>query len=525
MKSLYDYIVVGAGSAGCVLASRLTEDSQVAVLLLEAGGPDNNQEIRIPAAFPRLFKSAYDWAYHTEPQPRLHNRKLYWPRGKVLGGSSSINAMIYIRGSHHDYDHWHSLGNLAWSFADVLPYFKKAEDQARGPSEYHGVGGPLHVTDLRYISPPCHAFVEAGVEIGLPHNLDFNGPEQEGVGFYQVTQKRGRRHSAADAYLKPAMRRPNLAVRTHAQATRLLFEKTRVAGVELVSNGKLEQIRAAREVILCGGTINSPHLLMLSGIGPAEHLKALGIAVVADLPGVGQNLQDHPFLPVAYQCTQPVSLIRAETTRSLVVYLLFRKGPLTSNIGEAGGFIKTRPGLRAPDLQFHFGAAYYLSHGFVRPEGHGFTFGPTLIRPESRGSITLRSSDPFEPPAIQPNYLSCEADLRVLVAGIKLARRMAQAKAFDPFRGAERFPGAAVSSDAALAEYVREVAETCYHPVGTCKMGSDSLAVVDARLRVHGVEGLRVVDASIMPTIVSGNTHAPTIMIAEKAADLIREPS
>jgi len=520
---MYDYVIIGAGSAGCVLANRLTEDPKTTVLLLEAGGPDRKQEIHIPAAFSKLFKSPYDWAYYTEEQRHLKNRRLYWPRGKVLGGSSSINAMVYIRGNPYDYDHWRGLGNEGWCFSDVLPYFKKAENQERGASEYHDVGGPLNVADLRYSNPLSRAFIEAGVEIGLPHNNDFNGPEQEGVGFYQVTQKQGKRHSAAAAYLKPALSRPNLTVRTYAHVTRLLLEKTRVVGVAYVENGKPDQVSVNREVILCSGTINSPQLLMLSGLGPADHLKTVGISVVLDLPGVGQNLQDHLFVSVAYECTQPVTLASAERVGNILKYLVFKRGLLTSNVAEAGGFIKTKPDLPTPDLQLHFGPAYYLNHGFTRPEGHGFTIGPTLIRSQSRGLMTLRSSDPFEPPAIQPNYLASEADQQVLIEGVKLARRLAQAKAFDPFRGAEKYPGLQAQSDEAIADYIRNTAETLYHPVGTCRMGNDPMAVVDARLRVHRIEGLRVVDASIMPTIVSGNTNAPVIMIAEKAADLVKE--
>lgn len=521
----YDYIIVGAGSAGCVLAARLTEDSAARVLVLEAGGHDHKLQFRIPAAFYKFFKTEFDWAYQTEPQPGLHNRKIYWPRGKVLGGSSSINSMIYIRGNRLDYDHWRELGNAGWGFADVLPHFKKSEHQERGASEYHGTGGPLHVADLREINPISRAFVEAAVATGLRHNPDFNGAAQDGAGFYQVTQKRGERHSAADAYLKPALGRSNLAVWTGALATRVLVERNRATGLEFLRDNQCEQVRANREVILCGGSINSPQLLMLSGIGPADKLKPLGIAVVANLPGVGENLQDHLFLPVAYESKQPITLDKAETLGNLARFVLFRRGPLTSNVAEAGGFVKLDPSLAAPNLQFHFGPVYYIDHGFTRPSGYGFTLGPTLLHPESRGRITLRSADPLEPPVIQPNYLSREADLRVLVEGIKLARRIAKAKAFDPYRGAETYPGTEVQGDSAIADYVRRVAETVYHPVGTCKMGSDAMAVVDPQLRVRGVEGLRVTDASVMPVLVRGNTNAPTIMIAEKAAEALRKAS
>jgi choline dehydrogenase len=520
---VYDYIIVGAGSAGCVLAARLTEDPNTTVLLLEAGGADDKREIHIPAAFSKLFKTSYDWAYYTEEQPRLNNRKLYWPRGKVIGGSSSINAMIYIRGHRQDYDTWHDLGNKGWNFSGVLPYFKKGEDQERGASEFHGQGGPLSVADLRSVNPLSRAFVEAGVEIGMCRNEDFNSAEQDGVGFYQVTQKHGKRNSAAVAYLKPSLARPNLTVGTQSHTTRLLFEKTRAVGVEYVKDGQTEQVRAGKEVLLSGGAINSPQLLLLSGIGPARHLEAMGISVIANLPGIGQNLQDHLAVPVAYACTRPISLLNAETLGSLFKYLLFKRGCLTSNIAEAGGFLRTNPDLLKPDLQLHFGPTYYLDHGFTRPEGHGFTLGPTLLCPRSRGFIALRSRAPFEPPIIQPNYLAEEADLRTLIAGVRFCRRLAQGKAFDPFRGIEMHPGPQVQSDDAIADSVRNRVETLYHPVGTCKMGSDSMAVVDARLRVHGIDRLRVVDASVMPTIVGGNTNAPTIMIAEKAADMIRE--
>ncbi|MGB9402109.1 MAG: choline dehydrogenase [Candidatus Acidiferrales bacterium] len=518
----YDYVIVGAGSAGCVLAARLSETREVSVLLLEAGGPDNRREIHIPAAFSKLFKSQLDWNYSTDPQLNLHGRQLYWPRGKVIGGSSSINAMIYIRGNARDYDDWERLGNPGWSFEDVLPFFLKSENQARIDSEFHGRSGPLRVEDLRTINPLSRAFVEAAVETGLPRNEDFNGPVQEGVGFYQVTQKRGRRWSAADAFLHPARRRRNLTILPHAHATQILVEKLRATGVEYVHEGREHAVRARREVILCGGSINSPQLLLLSGIGAAKHLEETGIEIVHDLPGVGENLQDHLFLPVAFECKRSVSLARAESLPNFLHYAALRRGMLTSNVAEAGGFLRTRPDADRPNLQYHFGPVYYLEHGFVRPPGHGFSIGPTLIRPESRGRIRLRTTFPMDPPRIEPNYLSHASEVGTFVAGIELARRIAAAKAFDAYRGKEFLPGAEVRTRSEIATYVRDAAETTYHPVGTCKMGCDAMAVVDSHLRLRGIDGLRAVDASVMPTVPSGNTNAPTIMIAEMAADMIR---
>jgi choline dehydrogenase len=517
-----DYVIIGAGSAGCVMAARLSEDPNVHVALLEAGGPDDRREIHIPAAFSKLFKSDLDWNYATEPQEHLHGRSLYWPRGKVVGGSSSINAMIYIRGNPADYDAWEAQGNPGWSFAGVLPYFLKSEDQARGQSALHGVGGPLRVEDLRSVNPLSRAFVGAAVSAGLPANDDFNGRDQFGAGFYQVTQKRGRRQSAADAFLHPARKRANLTLVPYAHATQIVLEGNRAIGVEYVFDGREYAIHAHREVILCGGAVNSPQLLMLSGIGPAEHLERHGIEVVHNLPGVGENLQDHLFLPVAYESKRAVSLANAESIRSIVNYMLFRRGMLTSCVAETGAFLRTRPDLPAPDLQYHFGPVWYLNHGFDRPPGHGFSIGPTLIRPASRGRLRLRSNFPMDAPLIEPNYLSHESDVDTLVFGIELARRIAAAAPFDRYRGEEKFPGSRVTTRADLAGYVRSAAETTYHPVGTCKMGRDSMAVVDSSLRVRGIEALRVVDASVMPLIPSGNTNAPTIMLAEKAADLIR---
>jgi choline dehydrogenase len=519
---MYDYIIVGAGSAGCVLANRLSEDPTVKVLLLEAGGPDNRKEIHMPLAFSKLFKGPCDWAYYTEPEAELGNRNLYWPRGKVLGGSSSLNAMIYIRGHRFDYDQWRELGNAGWGYAEVLPYFKKSQDQERGASEYHGVGGPLHVSDLRCVNQLSQAFVEAARQSGFKRNPDFNGPEQEGFGIYQVTQRQGQRWSAAAAFLRPAMRRPNLTVRTNVQAFDILFEGKRAALVSFQQGQGSTQERAEREIILSAGAIASPQLLMLAGIGPADHLRTLGIPITCNLPGVGSNLQDHPAVSLAFECTEPVSLASAESLANLLRYMAFKNGPLTSNVGECGGFIKTSASAPAPDIQYHFAPGYFIEHGFQQIKEHAFTFGPTLIRPYSRGRITLRSSNPLDSPQIRANYFADSRDTEAMLEGIKLARTLAGAPALARYSKRELVPGPQANDDKALRDHIRKYGETLYHPVGTCKMGSDDMAVVDSELRVRGVEGLRVVDASVMPTIVGGNTNAPTIMIAERAADLIK---
>ncbi|MEG3858813.1 GMC family oxidoreductase [Microcoleus sp. herbarium12] len=498
----YDYIVIGAGSAGCVVANRLTEDCQTTVLLLEAGNPDTKPEIQIPLECFNLLGSEVDWAYFTEPEPYLNNRKVFHPRGKVLGGSSSINFMLYVRGNPDDYNHWQELGNPGWSYQDILPYFKKSENQQRGASEYHGVDGELSVTDLISPAPISQRFVEASVAMGYYNNPDFNGMHQEGAGLYQMTIKDGKRHSTAAAFLVPILDRPNLTTTTAALVTRLLFEGTRTVGVEYLHEETLHQVRVNREVILSAGAFDSPKLLMLSGIGNQEYLESLGIPVVVDLPGVGQNLQDHPLIPVVHLATQDLH------------------PAITSSIVEAGLFLHSEGNLdAAPDLQLIFSPILLT---FPPRSDSGFTGLVCLIHPESIGSVSLRSPDPKDAPMIRMNYLQSKSDVQKLVAGIKLMRELFQTSAFDEFRGEALAPAADVNSDEALEAYIRETCGTVFHPVGTCKMGTDSMAVVDPELRVHGVKGLRVVDASIMPTITTGNTNAPIIAIGEKAADLIK---
>ena len=500
----YDYIVIGAGSAGSVVANRLTEDPETRVLLLEAGSPDTKPEIQVPLAWPTLLGSEVDWAYFTEEEPYLNNRKVFSPHGKVLGGTSSINGMIYMRGNSRDYDSWQALGNQGWSYPDVLPYFKKSENQQRGASLFHGVDGLLSITDPLSPSPVSQRFVEAAIAQGYEQNPDFNGVQQEGAGLFQLTVKDDKRQSTAVAFLHPIFERPNLTIQTGALVTRLLFEGKRTVGVAYVQNGTEYQVRVNSEVILSAGAFDSPKLLMLSGIGPAQHLRALGIPVVVDLPGVGQNLQDHPTVAIGYQSTRELPL------------------PPTSNNAEAALFLHTEKSLdAAPNLEFICIPILYVNPAYAR-EGPAFTLFPITTHPKSRGSVSLRSSSPFDPPLIRANYLQNESDLQVLVEGIKIARQIAHSEVFDEFRGEEVAPGAEKKSDKAIRDYIREACDTIYHPVGTCKMGIDRMAVVDPQLKVRGIEGLRVVDASIMPTITTGNTNAPTIMIGEKAADLIK---
>ncbi|MEH2252210.1 GMC family oxidoreductase [Nostoc sp.] len=501
----YDYIVIGAGSAGCVVANRLTKDPNTTVLLLEAGNPDIKPEIQIPLDCTTLLGTEVDWGYFSEPEPDLDNRKIFCPRGKVLGGSSSINFLLYVRGNDHDYDRWQSLGNPSWSYQDVLPYFNKFENQQRGISKYHGVDGELSVTDLVAPAPISQQFVEAAITLGYDYNPDFNGIQQEGAGLFQLTVKDGKRHSAAAAFLLPILDRPNLITMTGAWVTRLLFEGTRAVGAEYLHKGILHQARVDREVIVSAGTFDSPKLLMLSGIGDAAQLRAMGISIVVDLPGVGQNLQDHIVVPVPYEATGDLHTA------------------ISSNgIAEAGLFLHSEGNLEAaPDLELIFGPILWAPPGYAN-SGLGFTGLVVLTHPQNIGSVSLRSPDVKDAPMIRLNYLQSQSDVKKLIDGIKLMRQLFHTSAFDPFRGREVAPGANVQSDAALEAYIRNVCGTVFHPIGTCKMGTDSMAVVDPELRVYGVQGLRVVDASIMPTLITGHTNAPTIMIGEKAADLIK---
>jgi choline dehydrogenase-like flavoprotein len=521
----FDYVIVGAGSGGCVLANRLSASSDLRVLLLEAGGRDASPFIHMPAGLARLVGNReVDWRYYTEPEPELHDRRLYWPRGRVLGGSSSINAMCYTRGHRLDYDEWGVLAGEQWSYARVLPYFLKAEDYAHGASEYHGAGGPLSVEDLRFRNPLSAVFVEAGVACGLPRNPDFNAALQEGVGFYQVTQRRGRRCSAAVAYLQPARSRANLEIRTRCLATRVLFSGNRAIGVEYRRDGVTAVAHAEREVLLAAGAIGSAQLLLRSGIGPAQELRALGIDVAVDLPQVGCNLQDHLDFCTLTKCTRPITydFTRSQELAVALRYLLTHSGPGVSNIAEAGGFARTHLAVDArPDVQLHFVPAQLDDHGRNRLAGHGFTVHACVLRPRSRGRLTLMSSRPDDPPRIEARYLSEPGDLDVLLEGMGLSRAIIGAEPFAAFRGREIFPGEALSERRELEEMVRRKAETIYHPCGTCRMGNDAAAVVDPELRVRGVQGLRVADASVMPRLIGGNTNAPTIMIAEKAAESV----
>jgi choline dehydrogenase len=520
----HDYVIVGAGSAGCVLANRLSEDPSNTVLLLEAGGSDRHPNVMIPAAFAKQFKTRLDWAFESEPEPGCDNRSLFVPRGKALGGSSSMNAMLYVRGRPLDYDAWREAGCEGWGWDDVRPYFLRSENREGGAGEFHGTGGPLNVADPRSPSVLTKRFIEAAQAQGLPFNPDYNATEQDGVGVVQVLQRNGRRWSAADAYLHPVRSRSNLTVVPRAHALGVELEDGRATGVRYRDRLRRTRVaRADREVLLAAGAIGSPQLLMLSGVGPPDELRAAGVDVRHELPGVGRNLQDHPYCVAIWESRIGHSLLDAEKPRALAEFLLRRSGPLTSSVAEAFAFVRSRPGLPAPDLQYHFAPAYFNDNGFDEFDGHALTMGPVLISPKSRGRITLRSGDPMAKPRILGNHLTEPEDVAALVAGIRIAREIAAEGPLAEAVGREIFPGRDVETDDDIEADVRRRVELLYHPVGTCRMGSDDDAVVDPSLRVRGIERLRVVDASVMPLIPGGNTHAPTVMIAEKASDLIGE--
>jgi len=521
----WDYVIVGAGTAGCVLADRLSADGTTRVLLLEAGPRDTNPWIHIPLGYGKLFaRTDVNWAYESEPEPTLGGRRIFTPRGKVLGGSSSINGLVYIRGQPEDFDGW---GITGWRFDDLLPYFKKSEDQGRGADAWHGTGGPIAVNDLPDKHELCDAFIASAGALGVPRNDDFNGARQEGAGYYQATVKNGRRSSAATGYLRPALKRPNLRVEVEALATRVRFEGLRAVGVEYLQRGGRKVVRAAREVILAGGSINSPQLLQLSGVGPSALLERHGIRLVHEAPGVGEDLQDHFYVRTFWRCTRPITLNddMASWWRQLGIglrYVLQRRGPLTVSAGYAAAFVRTRPGLTRPDAQIYFINFSTAKRGGVLHPFSGFTLSLSQLQAESRGSVRIRSADPKVPPVIHYNYLSSENERRTMVEGLKFLRRLAGTAPLSGYVAEEFQPGPRVQSDADWLAYGRETGDTVFHPTSTCRMGEDARAVVDARLRVRGLEGLRVIDASVMPSVVSGNTIAAVYAIAEKGADLVR---
>lgn len=525
----FDYIIVGAGSAGCVLANRLSASGRHNVLLLEAGPRDTNPWIHIPLGYGKLFATpAVNWMYQSEPEPHLNGRRVFTPRGKVLGGSSSINGLVHVRGQPEDFDEWARLGNRGWSFADVLPYFRKSEDYQHGADAFHGAGGPLAVSDLPDRHPLCDAFIEAGGTTGVPRNDDFNGQSQEGFGYFHSTSRKGRRASCAVAYLRPAESRSNLRVITEARATRVLFDGVRATGVEFQQNGTLQRATAGAEILLCGGSFNSPQLLQLSGVGPRALLDAHGIPVVLDAPGVGEGLQDHFYVRTVWKCARPLTFNDDMATlwgKAWVGlrYWLARRGPLTVSAGYAGAFLKSRPEVARPDVQLYFINFSTDKMGTTLHPFSGFTVSMSPLRPESRGHVRIRTPDPLEAPAIQYRYLDTEEDRRVVVDSLKTIRRLMATGPMQPFVAAEHAPGTRVVSDEDWLGYARDVGGTVYHPTSTCRMGQDAMAVVDDRLRVRGLAALRVVDASIMPNVVSGNTNAATVMVAEKGADLILE--
>lgn len=535
MTQEFDYIVVGAGSAGCVMAGRLSEDPSTKVLLLEAGPSDRSLWIHLPIGYGKtMWSDTLNWRFNTDPDPNMNGRRIYWPRGKTLGGSSSINGLIYIRGQHEDYDHWAALGNTGWSHDDVLPYFVKSEGNQRGSIAWHGASGPLKVSDIGAKHELIEAFIDGAQQLGVPRTDDFNGARQEGAGYYQLTTHRGWRCSTADAYLKPAGQRGNLRIETEAFAAGVIFEGRRAVGVRYAQGGMMKTARCRAEVLLCAGSIQSPQLLQLSGVGPRALLDKFGIPVVAESAGVGENLQDHLQIRLIFECTRPITTNDQLNswfgqTKIALQWLLFRSGPLAVGINQGGCFMRAlqradgSPKARTPDIQFHVATlSADMAGGKVHPYS-GFTMSVCQLRPESRGHVRIRSTDPFEAPQMQSNYLSTELDRRTAVAGVKAARAIAASPAMRPYVKREVKPGPEAGSDAELLEFCRNTGATIFHPTGTCRMGVDPLAVVDPRLRVNGVSGLRVIDCSVMPTLVSGNTNAPAVMLAEKAVDLIQE--
>ena len=527
-ESRYTHIVVGAGAAGCVVANRLSADPAARVLLLEAGGPDRSPLIHMPAGFTKLTSPSVNWGFSTVPQAQLDNREMHYPQGRTLGGSTSINAMIYIRGHRLDYDEWESLGNEGWGYDGVLPYFRRMENHERLVDEYHGSGGPMNVAEQVQHNALSKAFVRAGQEAGLTYNADFNGAVQDGIGFYDVTQRNVRRESAATAYLKPIRKRPNLTVVTNATASRVLVSGGRAVGLAYLHGDHEHIAHADGEVVLSGGAVNSPKLLLLSGIGPADELRTRGIEVVHDLPGVGKNFQDHMDVYLTAE-TAPVSYNGEDRWHRAAVhgaqYLLFKTGPVTACVAEAGAFLRSNDDVRSPDIQIHCLPAFVVDHGRQRFPGHGVTINTCNLRPKSIGEVTLRSTNPLDAPAIDPNFLDDPYDWELSIEGFKRGREIMAAPSFARLVKRELMPGADVRTDSEIRDYIRRWAKTDYHPAGSCKMGHDDMAVVDTQLRVRGLDGLRVIDASVMPTLISGNTQAPSVMIGEKgAAMMLGEP-
>jgi choline dehydrogenase len=524
----YDYVIVGAGAAGCAVANRLSADPQTKVLLLEAGGRDWSPLIHMPVGFTKLSGPSVNWGFHTVAQPQLDDRRMYYPQGRTLGGSTSINAMIYIRGQREDYDRWAALGNTDWSYEKVLPFFRRAEHNERLNDEFHASDGAMNVTEQVQHNPLSKAFVRAAQELGVRFIADFNGAQQEGVSWYDVTQRNARRESASTAYLRPIRNRRNLTVQTRALATKVLVRDGRAVGLRYTVKGRATMVHADREIILSGGAVNSPRLLLLSGIGPADELRALGIDVVHDLPGVGKNFQDHMDVYLTAQ-TVPVSYNESDRPDRAILaglqYLTTRTGPITASVCEAGMFVRSSAEVATPDIQMHALPAYVIDHGRLRVRGHGMTINTCNLRPRSIGQVTLHSADPAAEPAIDPNFLGDPYDWEISMAGFRWGREMLATKAFAPFVKREHMPGRDVRSDADIRRYIRRWAKTDYHPVGSCKMGADGMAVVDQELRVHGITGLRVVDASVMPTLISGNTQATAVMIGEKGAHHLLNPA